>query len=42
MATPESRLPFQDEKVMAALAHISALMPTIGLIVPIVVWVTQK
>ena len=32
----------QDERVMAALAHISALMPFMGIVVPIVIWVTQK
>jgi hypothetical protein len=32
----------QDERVMAALAHVSVLMPLMGIIVPIVIWVTQK
>ena len=32
----------QDERVMAGLAHLSALVPMMGLIAPIVIWVTQK
>lgn len=32
----------QDERVMAGLAHVSALIPMVGLIAPIVIWVTQK
>jgi uncharacterized Tic20 family protein len=32
----------QDDRVMAGLAHISALLPLMGVIVPIVIWVTQK
>lgn len=35
-------IPTQDEKVMAGLAHISAIMPMLGVIAPIVIWVTQK
>lgn len=35
-------LPSQDERVMAALSHITILIPTIGVIAPIVIWVTQK
>jgi len=38
----ETATPTQDERVMAALAHISAFLPTIGIIAPIVIWVTQK
>jgi uncharacterized protein len=37
-----SSLPAQDERVMAALSHISALLPLMGVIAPIVIWVTQK
>ena len=32
----------QDEKVMAALAHVTILLPFMGLVAPIVIWVTQK
>jgi uncharacterized protein len=31
-----------DERVMAGLAHISALMPLMGTLAPIIIWVTQK
>lgn len=34
--------PNQNDKIMAALSHISALLPMIGLVIPIVIWVTQK
>jgi len=34
--------PTQDERIMAALAHASALLPMMGIIAPIVIWVTQK
>ncbi|MFN8414603.1 MAG: DUF4870 domain-containing protein [Anaerolineales bacterium] len=34
--------PTQDEKVMAALSHGSALLPMLGIIAPIIIWVTQK
>jgi len=39
---PPSPLSSQDERVVAALAHISVLLPLIGVIAPIVIWVTQK
>ena len=42
MANSDSLAPTQDERVMAALSHISVLMPFIGVIAPIVIWVTQK
>ncbi len=35
-------IPSQDERVLAALSHISAFLPTIGIIAPIVIWATQK
>ncbi len=38
----ESMTPTQDERVMAALAHISAILPFMGVTPPIVIWVTQK
>jgi uncharacterized Tic20 family protein len=34
--------PTPDERVLAALSHISALVPLIGVIAPIVIWVTQR
>jgi len=37
-----SSTPNQDERVMAALAHITTIMPFFGIIAPIVIWVTQK
>ncbi len=37
-----SPLSSQDERIIAALAHISILLPMIGVIAPIVIWVTQK
>lgn len=38
----DSSLPSQNDKIMAALSHIAALLPMIGLVIPIVIWVTQK
>ena len=34
--------PTQNDKIMAALAHVSALLPLMGVIAPIVIWATQK
>jgi len=34
--------PTQNDKIMAALAHISALLPLMGVIAPIIIWATQK
>lgn len=34
--------PSQDERVMAALSHVTAILPFMGVIAPIVIWVTQK
>lgn len=42
MTTIDSLTPNQDERVMAALSHISALLPMMGVVAPIVIWVTQK
>ena len=42
MTNIDSLTPTQDERVMAALSHISALLPMMGVIAPIVIWVTQK
>lgn len=40
--TPSSPTPSQDERVTAALAHASAILPMIGAIGAIVIWATQK
>lgn len=42
MSTPPQSTPSQDDRVMAGLAHITAIIWFIGVIVPIVIWVTQK
>jgi uncharacterized protein len=42
MSNLDSPAPSQDERVMAALAHVSALLPLMGVVAPIVVWATQK
>jgi uncharacterized Tic20 family protein len=34
--------PTQNDKIMAALAHVSALLPLMGVIAPIIIWATQK
>ncbi len=38
----QSVSPSQDERVMAALGHVSSIIPTIGIIAPIIIWVTQR
>ena len=42
MTNFDSLMPTQDERVMAALSHVSALLPMMGVIAPIVIWVTQN
>lgn len=37
-----SLAPSQNDNIMAALAHISALIPLMGVIAPIIIWATQK
>ncbi len=32
----------QDEHILAALAHVSAILPMIGVLAPIIIWVTQR
>ncbi len=39
---PVSAAPTQDERIMAALAHIALIIPYAGLVVPAIVWITQK
>jgi uncharacterized Tic20 family protein len=42
MDHPETLAPVQDERIMAALSHVTALIPFMGVIAPIVIWATQK
>ena len=42
MTEINSQMPTQDERLMAALAHASTLLPMMGVIAPIIIWVTQK
>ncbi len=35
-------VPTQDERIMAALAHVGVIWPTVGLVAPLVIWGTQK
>src|SRR3990172_10038698 len=37
-----SPAPAQNDKIMAALAHVSALLPLMGVIAPIIIWANQK
>jgi uncharacterized Tic20 family protein len=39
---PETVIPTQDERVTAALAHATAILPGLGSIGAIVIWATQK
>ena len=42
MNNSSSSSPTQDERLMAALSHFTVLLPFIGLLAPIIIWVTQK
>jgi len=42
MVAEEKTQPTQEERITAALAHITAIIPTMGIIAPIIIWVTQK
>lgn len=42
MTIEQQTVPSQNDKIMAALAHISAILPFMGVIAPIIIWVTQK
>jgi uncharacterized Tic20 family protein len=42
MDNPATNVPVQDERIMAALAHMSAVVPFWGVIAPIIIWATQK
>lgn len=37
-----NQIPSQNDRIMAALAHVTAILPMMGLIAPIVIWATQK
>lgn len=32
----------QNDRIMAALAHITAILPVMGVIAPIIIWATQR
>lgn len=32
----------QDDRIMAAIAHVTAMLPMMGILAPIIIWVTQK
>ncbi len=40
--TAQTETPTQDERIMAALSHVSILFIFFGLIAPIYLWVTQR
>ena len=42
MTIEQQTVPSQNDKIMAALAHISAILPFMGVIAPIIIWTTQK
>jgi uncharacterized protein len=42
MSTETPSTTTQDERVLAALSHASALIPTMGILAPIIIWATQK
>ncbi len=42
MTTEQNSDSNQNDKIMAALAHVSVILPFMGVIAPIVIWVTQK
>jgi uncharacterized Tic20 family protein len=42
MTAVDTVVPTQDERVMAAISHAAALVPMMGVIAPIIIWVTQK
>jgi uncharacterized protein len=37
-----SQEPTQNDRIMAALAHATAILPVTGVIAPIIIWVTQR
>jgi uncharacterized Tic20 family protein len=39
---PSARQASQDERLLAAVAHCAALLPFLGVIVPLYIWITQQ
>ena len=37
-----TEVPTQDDSIMAAIAHIGVVWPTVGLVAPLVIWGTQR
>ncbi len=42
MTDQNLNIPLPDERILAALAHITILIPLMGVIAPILIWITQK
>lgn len=42
MTTTNLQASTSDERVMAGLSHISAMLPFMGVLAPILIWITQK
>ncbi|HEY9088687.1 MAG TPA: DUF4870 domain-containing protein [Anaerolineaceae bacterium] len=42
MTTFDSAPISQDERVLAAISHVSILMPMVGFFAPLIIWITQK
>ncbi len=40
--TLQPAVPTQDDRILAALAHVTALLPFMGVLAPVVIWATQK
>lgn len=38
----ETQTPSQDDKVVGALSHATVLLPMWGIVVPVLIWVTQR
>lgn len=38
----EKQTPSQDDKVVGALAHAAAILPMWGIVVPVLIWVSQR
>jgi len=38
----DKSLPNQDDRILAGLAHLSLIIPFMGLLAPVVIWATQK
>lgn len=42
MTTFDSAPISQDERILAAVSHVSILMPMVGFFAPLIIWITQK